>query len=127
MKIKFTLLFTQYNRSVSMMDLEHSQVFLNDDFEFPSCYLTTKEPEEALSQICYENFRFDPSWLHFMISDFRKTGYTEYEAVYSSSRPKIHNSNKLGKFYNMQELSSLEKKIGPYYEQILRSRNFLIH
>ena len=126
MKIKFTLLFTQYNRSVSMMDLNHINVFLNDDLDLPSCYLMTKEPAEALSQICYENFRFDPSWLHCMISDFRKTGDTEYEAVYSSSRPAISNSNKLGKFYNTQELLSLEKKIGPYYEQILRSKNFLI-
>ena len=127
MKIKFTLLFTQYNRSISMMDPNHINIFLNDDFEFPSCYLMTKEPAEALSQICYENFRFDPSWLHCMIGDFRKTGHTEYEAVYSSSRPAIHNSNKLGKFHNMQELSSLEKKIGPYYEQLLRSKNFLPH
>jgi hypothetical protein len=127
MKIKFTLLFTHFHKAINMMDLEHIQVFLNDDLEFPSCYLTTKEPAEALSQICYDNFRFDPSWLYCEISDFRKTQYTEYEAVYSSSRPAIPNSNKQGKFYNMQQLLSLDKKIGPYYEQLLRSKNFLIH
>lgn len=127
MKIKFTLLFTQYNRSVSMMDLDHIKIFLNDDFEFPSSYLTVKEPRETLNQICYKNFRFDPSWLNCDISDFRNIAPTEYEVVYTASRPVISNCNKIGCFYTTQELSSLEKKIGPYYEQILRSKNFLIH
>jgi hypothetical protein len=127
MKIKFTLLFTQYNRSISMMDLNHINIFLNNDLEFPSCYLTTKEPSEALDQICYDNFRFDPSWLQCTVDDFRKITPTEYEVVYTASRPTISNSNKTGRFYTIQELSSLEKKIDPYYEQILRSKNFLIH
>lgn len=110
-----------------MMDPDHIKIFLNDDLEFPSCYLTVKEPSEALDQICYNNFRFDPSWLHYVVSDFRKTASTEYEVVYIASRPTINNCNKTGHFYTMQELSSLEKKIDPYYEQILRSKNFLIH
>jgi hypothetical protein len=127
MKIKLTLLFTQYDQSVSMMEGHHNKVFLNDDFEFPSCYLTVKEPSEVLNKICYENFRFDSSWLHYIISGFRKTDLTEYEAVYTSSRPSINHCNKVGHFYSMQELSSLKKEIDPYYEQILRSKNFLIN
>lgn len=127
MKIKFTLLFTHFHKNIDMMDLDHAHVFLNDDLEFPSCYLIKRKPEEAITKICHENFRFDPSWLYSSIVDFRKTDEEEYEAVYSSSRPAIANSNKVGKFYNMKELLSLDKKIEPYYEQILRSTNFLIH
>ena len=127
MKIKFTLLFTHFHKNINMMDLEHIHVFLNDDVEFPSCYLINKEPEEAISKICYDNFRFDPSWLYSTITDFRKTEDAENEAVYCSTRPAIATSNKVGKFYNMPEILSLDKKIDPYYEQILRSTNFLIH
>ena len=126
MKIKSTLIFTQYDRTVSMIDINHIKVFLNDDFEFPSCYLAAKDPFEALKEICCSNFRFDYSWLNCAISDFRKTSYTEYEVVYSSSRPVMNFVNKIGHFYTMHELLSLEKKIDPYYEQILRSKNFLV-
>ena len=125
MKIKLTLLFTQYNRSLSMLDSNHLGVFLNDDLEFPSYYLTTKQPSEVLDQICHDNFRFDSSWLSWDISDFRKIATTECEAVYTASRPIISNCNKTGHFYTVRELLSLEKKIDPYYEQILRSKNFV--
>ena len=127
MKIRLTLLFTEYNRSISMMDHNHIKLFLNNDLELPYRYITTKNPRETLNQICYDNFRFDPPWLNANISDFRRTADLEYEVVYSASRPIITNSNKVGDFYTMDELSSLEKKIGSYYEQILRSKNFIIH
>ena len=127
MKIKLTLLFTQYDRSISMLNPKHIRVFLDDDFECPFRYLTTQEPLDTLSQICYDNFTFDSSWLNASVSDFRKISSTEYEVIYSSSRPLIPNSSKCGNFYTMQELSSLEKKIDSYYEQILRSKNFIIN
>ena len=62
MKIKLTLLFTEYNKSISMMDHNHIKLFLNDDLELPYRYVANKEPREILNQICYDNFRFDPSY-----------------------------------------------------------------
>ena len=108
-----------------MIDSSHIQVFLNDDFEFPSRYLTTKEPVDTLNELSYDNFTFDFGWLSPAVSDFRKISATEYEVVYSSSRPLILRSNKCGNFYTMRELLSLDKKIDSYYEQILRSKNFI--
>ena len=101
--------------------------FLNDDLELPYRYIMAKEPKEILDKICYDNFRFDPPWLNANVAGFRRATDLEYEVVYSASRPAISHSNKVGDFYTMDELSSLEKKIGPYYEQILRSKNFIIH
>ena len=126
MKIKTTLLFTQYNRSLAMTDLDHIQIFLNNDFEFPSCIVGVKSPEETLKKIYSENFNADYRWFHPQINGFRQTKSTEYEVVYCSSRPVIKNINKTGKFYTMYELISQKIEIESYYEQNLRSNNFLI-
>lgn len=126
MKTKVTLIFTQYDRTLTMTDLNHIQIYLNDDLEFPSCYLGTKDPHEALAQIYSENFRLDRSWFAPIISDFRKTHTMEYEVVYSSSRPVIPNMKKTGKFYTMYDIKTQEIEIDSYYEQLLRVNNFLI-
>ena len=126
MKTKVTLIFTEYDRRLTMTDLNHIQIYLNDDLEFPSCYLGVKAPDEALEQIYSENFAVDKSWYVPIISDFRKTATMEYEVVYSSSRPIIPNINKSGKFYTMYEIKTQQIEIDPYYEQLLRINNFLV-
>ena len=126
MKIKVTLLFTAYDKTVDMVDINHNKIFLNDELEFPYCYLAAKDPSDAINEICYNNFRFDPSWLMSIVSGFRKISPTEFEVVYLSSRPMVKNSIKLGDFYTMYEVLSSEKQIDPYYEQILRSHNFFV-
>tara|TARA_Y100001938_G_C7902770_1_gene335536 strand:+ start:310 stop:693 length:384 start_codon:yes stop_codon:yes gene_type:complete len=126
MKTKVTLIFTEYDRTLTMTDLNHIQIYLNDDLEFPSCYLGVKEPVEALAQIYSENFMVDESWFAPILSDFRKTTTMEYEVVYNSSRPIIPNMNKTGKFYTMYEIKTQQIEIDPYYEQLLRTNNFLI-
>lgn len=126
MKTKVTLIFTEYDRRLTMTDLNHIQIYLNDDLEFPSCYLGVKAPDEALEQIYSENFAVDKSWYVPIISDFRKTATMEYEVVYSSSRPIIPNINKSGKFYTMYEIKKQQIEIDPYYEQLLRINNFLV-
>ena len=72
MKTKVTLIFTEYDRRLTMTDLNHIPIYLNDDLEFPSCYLGVKAPDEALEQIYSENFAVDKSWYVPIISDFRK-------------------------------------------------------
>lgn len=109
MKTKVTLIFTEYDRRLTMTDLNHIQIYLNDDLEFPSCYLGVKAPDEALEQIYSENFAVDKSWYVPIISDFRKTATMEYEVVYSSSRPIIPNINKSGKFYTMYEIKTTNR------------------
>jgi len=126
MKTKVTLIFTEYDRRLTMTDLNHIQIYLNDDLEFPSCYLGVKSPDEALEQIYSEYFAVDKSWYVPIICDFRKTATMEYEIVYSSSRPIITNINKSGKFYTMYEIQKQQIEIDPYYEQLLRINNFLI-
>ena len=126
MKTKVTLIFTEYDRRLTMTDLNHIQIYLNDDLEFPSCYLGVKAPDEALEQIYSENFAVDKSLYVPIISDFRKTATMEYEVVYSSSRPIIPNINKSGKFYTMYEIKKQQIEIDPYYEQLLRINNFLV-
>ena len=126
MKIKVTLLFTQYNRQLCMTDFDHINIFFTDDLKFPNCYLGTKYPEEALEKIYAENFRTDQSWFSSKLSGFRKTDINEYEIVYSSTRPIIPNLNKTGEFNTMFDIISKKIEIDPYYEQLLRLNNFII-
>ena len=126
MKIKVSLLFTQYNSMLKITDYNHIAIFFNDDLKFPSCYLGNKDPYEALENIYFENFRVDKSWFLPKVSDFRKTDQLDYEIVYTSSRPLIPNMNKAGHFYTMYEIQSKNIEIDPYYEQLIRSNNFLI-
>ena len=126
MKVKVTLLFTQYDRQLCMTDFSHINIFFTDSFKFPSCYLGSKHPEEALEKIYAENFLTDQSWFCPQLSGFRKTDLDEHEIVYSSSRPIIPNLNKTGQFKNMIDITSQEIEIEPYYEQLLRLHNFII-
>ena len=123
MKVKFTLIIGQHRKDLSPTHPLFFQIFLTEQMDFPSGYISTKGLEETLDVNLKKYFHLDFSWLSSQLAGIRKICPQELEVAYIAYTPEVIGSMKSGGFYSSQELKELQVKIEPFYEQLLSGRS----
>ena len=122
MKVKFTLVIGQHRKDLHFTHPLFFQIFLTEQMEFPSGYISTKDLEETLDINFKKYFHLDFSWLSNQLAGIRKIGPQELEIVYIAYTPEVLGSMKSGGFYSSKELKELQVEIEPFYDQLLSGR-----
>jgi len=118
MRTKISLLVSMFRKDAPI-DSDHFFKFLVDDKnKIPSIYISTKDEKETLTELFEKHLTIYFDWATIKLIDFRKSGPTECEAIYSCKLFDIMGVEKNGKFVSQNSDIKLDK----YYEQILSER-----
>ncbi len=123
MRVKFTLIIAQYRKDLPPTHPLFFQIFLTEEMEFPSGYMSTKSIEETLDSNFKKYFHLDFSWLSSQLAGIRKTGPQELEVVHIAHTPEVLGSMRSGGFYSSEELKESQVEIETFYEQLLSGRS----
>tara|TARA_R100000008_G_C3550765_1_gene150275 strand:+ start:288 stop:653 length:366 start_codon:yes stop_codon:yes gene_type:complete len=115
-KVKLTILVVACDKYAGMG--YSPELFLTDDGELPSSYISTKSVEEEIAKLSGKYFLTDYRWMNYGIIDFRRISNTESEVVYGSFLPKILNTIKSGSFVPHTHT----KEMDSYYVRLLSRR-----
>jgi len=118
MKVKITLLVTSQDSKFNVLDPRRVKVLLDEAFCPPHKYLSTKNEDETLEELCESYLNFHYNWLVKSLVGFRKVDDTEVEVIYFSSIPNMDGCNKDGVFYSVKEIEK-NKRMEEYYEQFI--------
>lgn len=125
MKIKITLLLAQIDKKRSIADEGYFKIYLNNQNEFPSKLLYSKDEKETLKQISDNYFNIDFEWLKINIADFRVldiNGERIGEVVYITYVPEILGIIKSGKLVSESYLKEQNINIEDFYGQIFTKK-----
>ena len=120
MKIKVTLILVECNVSSHSVAFKTIRLFLDENENIPSCYLYHPTEQDALKYLIGKHLHVDYEWFNIFVADFRKISTNECEVVYYAKMPQVLGCDKLGRFYNEDEIINLE--IEEYYEQLISNR-----
>jgi hypothetical protein len=130
MKLKITFIVVQCDKRTDISDPNRFRVLLDDNMNFPSKYISTKDEFDTLKELSDKFLRVDFNWLPKEIRGFRKLQKESlelktpvFELVYSSYMPVILGSEKLGYFFTEQELHNAGIEIEEFYQDVLSSRS----
>lgn len=115
MKVKLTLLAIRQDIKVPFEHDNFFEFLVNENSEFPNCYISTKDEITTLKELFEEYLKICFEWCNFEISDFRKSKIDECEIVYVIKLPSMLNIEKRGKFISHNNKLELDK----FYERIL--------
>ena len=120
MKIKVTLILVECNVSSHSVAFNTIRLFLDENENIPSCYLYHPTEQDALKYLIGKHLHVDYECFNIFVADFRKISTNECEVVYYAKMPQVLGCDKLGRFYNEDEIINLE--IEEYYEQLISNR-----
>lgn len=122
MKVKITFIILKKDNNVGLASDSYLKVYLDDEYLFPSKYISTKNEYETLKEIseCYLNIEFD--WIKKDLFSFEVLNNEECEVVYVACLPQIYEAEKTGSFYTLPELSDIGIKLKPNYERAIFKR-----
>ena len=89
MKVKITFIILKKDNNVGLASDSYLKVYLDDEYLFPSKYISTKNEYETLKEIseCYLNIEFD--WIKKDLFSFEVLNNEECEVVYVACLPQI--------------------------------------
>tara|TARA_Y100000004_G_C8923938_1_gene416724 strand:+ start:21 stop:404 length:384 start_codon:yes stop_codon:yes gene_type:complete len=122
MKVKITYIILKKDNAVSITNSNHLKVYLNDENNFPSRYISTKNEIETLKQISDEHLYIEFDWIKKELFSFEVLNNQESEVIYLAHLPHITEAEKNGSFYTLAELSDIGIKLKPNYERAIFHR-----
>ncbi len=122
MKVKITFIILKIDKNVSITSDSHLKVYLDDDYEFPSKYISTKNEYETLKELwdCYLSVDFN--WIKKDLFSFEVLNNQECEVLYIACLPQINEAERSGSFYTLPELSDIGIELRPNYERAIFKR-----
>ena len=96
--------------------------YLDDDNNFPSRYISTKNELETLKQISDHHLYVDFNWIKKDLFSFEVLNNQECEVVYIACLPQITDAEKNGSFYTLPELSDMGIELKQNYERAIFQR-----
>ena len=122
MKVRITYVILKKDPSVRITHDSHIKVYLDENQQFPSAYISTKDEYETLKQISDKHLYVDFDWIKKDLSSFEVLNNQECEVVYSAYIPHISDAEKIGSFYTFKELSDMGIKLKSNYEKAIFRR-----
>ena len=122
MKVKLTFIILKKDNNINVASENHLKVYLDDDNNFPSRYISTKNEYETLQQISNQHLYIDFDWMKKDLFSFEVLNNQECEVIYLTCLPHVTDAEKNGSFYTLKELSDLGIKLKPNYERAIFKR-----
>ena len=122
MKVKITFIILKKDNNVSVTSDSHLKVYLDDDYEFPSRYISTKNQYETLKEIHKDYLNVDFDWIKKDLFSFEVLNNQECEVIYLACLPQINEAEKTGSFYTLSELSDIGIELKSNYERAIFKR-----
>ena len=122
MKVKITFIILKKDNNVSVTSVSHLKVYLDDDYQFPSRYISTKDQYETLKEIHEDYLNVDFDWIKKDLFSFEVLNNQECEVIYLACLPQINEAEKTGSFYTLSELSDIGIELRPNYERAIFKR-----
>ncbi len=122
MKVKITFIILKKDNNVSVTSDSHLKVYLDDDYQFPSRYISTKDQYETLKEIHEDYLNVDFDWIKKDLFSFEVLNNQECEVIYLACLPQINEAEKTGSFYTLSELSDIGIELRPNYERAIFKR-----
>ena len=122
MKVKITFIILKKDKNISPADENHLKVYLDDDYNFPHKYISTKNEYETLEEISNNHLYVDFDWIKKDLFSFEVLNNQECEVVYVACLPEITDAEKKGSFYTLSELSDTGIKLSKNYESAIFRR-----
>jgi len=122
MKVKITYIIIKKDNTRSVTSANYLKVYLDDDNNFPSRYISTKNELETLKQISDHHLYVDFNWIKKDLFSFEVLNNQECEVVYVACLPQITDAEKNGSFYTLPELSDMGIELKQNYERAIFQR-----
>tara|TARA_Y100001972_G_C7562799_1_gene282605 strand:- start:93 stop:464 length:372 start_codon:yes stop_codon:yes gene_type:complete len=122
MKVKITYIVLKKDNTISITSGNHIKVYLDDNNNFPSCYISTKNEYETLKQISDEHLYIEFDWIKKRLFSFEVLNNQECEVLYLAVIPQISEAEKNGSFYTLSELSDMGIELKQNYERAIFKR-----
>ena len=130
MKLKITFIVVQCDKRTNISDPNRFRILLDDNMNFPSKYISTKDEFDTLKELSDKFLRVDFNWLPKEIRGFRKLQKESlelktpvFELVYSSYMPVILGSERSGYFFTEKEIDNAGIEIEEFYQDVLSSKS----
>tara|TARA_R110002051_G_C8713193_1_gene495831 strand:- start:273 stop:662 length:390 start_codon:yes stop_codon:yes gene_type:complete len=122
MKIKVIFIVLKKDNNIGASNDKHLMVYLDDSYQFPSSYISTKNEYETLKDLSNKHFELDFEWMKKELFDFSVLNNQESELIYLSCIPEVLQAEKNGSFYTLPELHDIGIKLKKNYERAIFKR-----
>ena len=122
MKVKIRFIILKKNDQAGFNSEDYLKVYLDDENNFPSGYISTKSEYETLKQISDQHLNVDFDWIKKDLFSFEVLNNQECEVVYIACLPQITDAEKNGSFYTLPELSDMGIELKQNYERAIFQR-----
>lgn len=122
MKVKITFIILKKDNNVSVTSDSHLKVYLDDDYKFPSRYISTKNEYDTLKEISDQHLNIEFNWIKKDLFSFEVLNNQECEVIYLAHIPQINESERSGSFYTLPELSDIGIELKLNYERAIFKR-----
>ena len=122
MKVTITLIVIKKDTNRGFQDDKHLTVYLDENYEFPSCFISTKDEYDTLRQLSDKHFNLDFDWMKKDLFNFEVLNNEECEVIYLSCIPEVLEAEKVGSFYTLPELHDIGIKLKKSYERAIFKR-----
>jgi len=94
MKVKITYIILKKDNNVNVTSSNYLKVYLDDDNNFPSGYISTKNEHETLKEISDQHLYVDFDWIKKDLFSFEVLNNQECEVLYVACLPQISDAEK---------------------------------
>jgi len=122
MKVKITFIILKKDNNISVTNDSHLKVYLDDEYLFPSKYISTKNEYDTLKEISEHHLNIDFDWIKKDLFSFEVLNNQECEVIYLACLPEINEAEKTGSFYTLSELSDIGIELKSNYERAIFKR-----
>ena len=122
MKVKITYIILKKDKNINMANENHIKVYLDDNYQLPFRYISTKNEHETLREISNQHLYVDFDWIKKDLFSFEVLNNQECEVLYVAILPQIADAEKVGSFYSPKELFDMDIKLKPNYEKAIFQR-----
>jgi len=122
MKVKITFIILKKDNNISVTNDSHLKVYLDDEYLFPSKYISTKNEYDTLKEISEHHLNIDFDWIKKDLFSFEVLNNQECEVIYLACLPQINEAEKTGSFYTLSELSDIGIELKSNYERAIFKR-----
>lgn len=122
MKVKITFIVLKKNDQAGFNSEDYLKVYLDDENNFPSGYISTKSEYETLKQISNQHLNVDFDWIKKDLFSFEVLNNQECEVIYLACLPEILEAEKVGSFFTLSELSDIGIELKENYERAIFKR-----
>ena len=122
MKVKITYIILKKDKNINMANENHIKVYLDDNYQLPFRYISTKNEHETLREISNQHLYVDFDWIKKDLFSFEVLNNQECEVIYLACLPQINEAEKTGSFYTLSELFDIGIELKPNHERAIFKR-----